>query len=168
MFDHTLRSDSSTIRGQNNTREVAAVIHNDYTDGSAERRLRELLTAEDAEQRLSSRYGIINVWRSIAGPVITSPMTCCDAQTIDAADLVASERRSRERVGELELVSFNPAHCWYFYPAMIKDEVLLIKTFDSAKDGTARRSIHTAFANPKAPADALPRESLESRMFVFY
>ena len=47
-------------------------------------------------------------------------------------------------------------------------EALLIKTFDSADDGRARRSIHTAFDNPRAPADAPPRESIESRLLVFY
>ena len=51
---------------------------------------------------------------------------------------------------------------------MTRDEVLLFKTFDSARDGRARRSIHTAFSNPLAPGDALPRESIESRMLVFY
>ena len=44
----------------------------------------------------------------------------------------------------------------------------MFKTFDSARDGRARRSIHTAFNNPLAPEDALPRESIESRMLVFY
>jgi len=47
-------------------------------------------------------------------------------------------------------------------------EALLIKTFDSAMDGRARRSIHTAFSNPLAAPDAPARESIESRLMVFY
>ena len=66
-------------------------------------------------------------------------------------DLVACERRAEERIGELQLVTFNPGHRWYYYPDMSRDEVLLIKTFDSARDGTARRSIHSAFDNPAGP-----------------
>jgi hypothetical protein len=81
---------------------------------------------------------------------------------------VASERRAEERIGELELVSWNPAHSWYYYPEMSRDEALLIKTFDSARDGRARRSIHTAFSNPLAPPGAPARESIESRLLVFY
>jgi hypothetical protein len=81
---------------------------------------------------------------------------------------VASERRAHDRVGELELVSWNPAHRWYYYPEMTATEVLLIKTFDSSHDGRATRSIHSAFHNPLAPADAPPRESIESRMLVFF
>lgn len=168
VFDHTLRSDSRVVRGKHRSREPASVIHNDYTDASAEKRLRDLLSAAEARERLRRRFAIVNVWRSIAGTVLNSPLACCDAVSIDPADLVASERRAQERIGELELVSWNPAHRWYYYSRMECDEVLLIKTFDSARDGRARRSIHTAFSNPLAPPDAPPRESIESRMLVFF
>ncbi len=168
VFDHTLRSDSRAVRGKRTTREPAAVIHNDYTDASAEKRLRDLLPRAEAEVRLRRRYAIVNVWRSIAGPAVNSPLALCDAATLDAADLVASERRAAERVGELELVTYNPAHRWFYYPAVTRDEAVLIKTFDSATDGSARRAVHTAFDNPAAPADAPPRESIESRLFVFF
>jgi hypothetical protein len=168
VFDHTLRSDSRTIRSEHSIREPASVIHNDYTDASAEKRLRDLLPGQEAERWLKHRFAIINVWRSIAGPVFNSPLACCDARTIASEDLVASERRAKERIGELELVSWNPAHRWYYYPEMGVDEVLLIKTFDSARDGRARRSIHTAFSNPLAPPDAPPRESIESRLLVLF
>jgi hypothetical protein len=168
VFDHTLRSDSRDIRGKRSTREPASVIHNDYTDASAVKRLQDLLPAEEAEEQLRHRFSIVNVWRSISRPVLNSPLACCDATTIDAADLVASERRAKERIGELELVSWNPAHRWYYYPEMGRGEALLIKTFDSASDGRARRSIHTAFSNPLAPPDAPARESIESRLLVFF
>jgi hypothetical protein len=168
VFDHTLRSDSRKVRGDHSTREPASVIHNDYTDASAVKRLRDLLTAGDAQERLQNRFAIINVCRSITGPVLNSPLACCDSATIAEADLVASERRAKERIGELELVSWNPAHQWYYYPEMSRSEALLIKTFDSARDGRARRSIHTAFSNPLAPPDAPARESIESRLLVFF
>jgi hypothetical protein len=168
IFDHTLRSDSPDIRGQRSLREVASVIHNDYSDASAVQRLRDLLPADTAALRLQQRFAIVNVWRSIAGPVLTSPLACCDARTIAPDDLVASERRARERTDELELVCWNPAHRWCYFPAMRRDEVLLIKTFDSSTAGPARRCVHTAFSNPEAPADARPRESIESRALIFY
>ena len=143
VFDHTLRSDSRMIRGRRITREPASVVHNDYTDASACKRLQDLLPAAEAQRRLDLRFCIVNVWRSIRGPVLSSPLACCDAVTIDEADLVASERRAKERTGELQLVSWNPAHRWYYYPEMQRNEVLLFKTFDSSGNGIARRSIHT-------------------------
>ena len=47
-------------------------------------------------------------------------------------------------------------------------ESALIKTFDSATDGRARRSIHSAFDNPLAAPDAAPRESIESRALIYF
>jgi len=168
VFDHTVRSDSRAIRGERSTREPAAVIHNDYTDASAVKRLRDLLPRDEAEQRLRRRFAIVNVWRTIRGTVLKSPLACCDAATVSDDDLVASERRARERIGELQLLTWNPAHAWYYYPQMQVSEVLLIKTFDSARDGRARRCAHSAFDNPLAPPDAPARESIESRLLVFF
>lgn len=168
VFDHTLRSDSPEVRGRRTIREPAAIIHNDYTDASAAKRLRDILPADEAQQRFNRRFAIINVWRSISGPVITSPLALCDFSSTNPEDFVASERRAKERVGELELLIHNPAHRWYYYPDQRFDEALLIKTFDSARDGRARRAAHTAFSNPMAAPDAPPRESIESRLFVFF
>lgn len=168
VFDHTLRSDSRAVRGARTTREPASVIHNDYTDASALQRLRDVLPQTEARERARGRFAIVNVWRSIKGPVLSSPLACCDAATLSPADLVASERRARDRIGELELVCWNPAHSWYYFPRMDRDEALMIKTFDSSADGRARRSIHSAFDNPQAPRDASPRESIESRLLVFF
>ncbi len=37
-----------------------------------------------------------------------------------------------------------------------------------AEDGRARFTIHTAFDDPTSPPDAPPRESIETRTFVFF
>ncbi len=50
---------------------------------------------------------------------------------------------------------------------MARHEALLIKCYDSARDGRARFTIHTAFDDPASPPGAPPRESIESRTFVF-
>jgi len=142
-------------------------VHNDYTDRSAPQRVRDLLPAE-AAALLKRRFAIVNVWRPMGGPVRTAPLALCDAQSVAPGDLVASERRSKDRVGEVEHVTFNPAHRWFYFPELRDDEALLIKTYDSATDGTARFTPHGAFDDPTAPADAAPRRSIESRCFVFF
>ena len=48
------------------------------------------------------------------------------------------------------------------------DEVLLLKCYDSARDGRAVLSPHGAFEDPTAPADVLPRESIEARTIAFH
>jgi hypothetical protein len=51
---------------------------------------------------------------------------------------------------------------------MQADEAVLIKCYDSAEDGTARFTAHSAFDDPTAPADVLLRESIELRTLVFH
>jgi hypothetical protein len=57
---------------------------------------------------------------------------------------------------------------WYYYPEMQMDEALLVKTFDSETDGRTRFTVHTSFADPGAPVDAPPRESIETRCLLFF
>ena len=66
------------------------------------------------------------------------------------------------------MATYNPAHRWYYFPRVQPDEVVLIKTFDSATDGRTRFCIHTAFSDPHTAADARPRQSIETRAFVFF
>ena len=75
---------------------------------------------------------------------------------------------SKERIGEIQMALFNPAHQWYSFPEMTMDEALLSKTFDSAADGRTRCTLHTAFEDPATPADAPPRESIETRCLVLF
>jgi hypothetical protein len=51
---------------------------------------------------------------------------------------------------------------------MLVDEAILIKCYDSAEDGRARFTAHSAFDDPTAPAEILPRESIELRTLVFH
>ncbi len=168
VFDHTRRSDSVAMREQKGIREPAGNVHNDYTARSAPQRVRDLLPAEEAEALLKRRFAIVNVWRPIRGPVRTAPLALCDARSVAPEDLIAAERRAKDRVGEIQQAVFNPAHRWYYFPNMERHEAVLIKVYDSAEDGRARFTIHTAFDDPTSPPDAPPRESIESRTFVFF
>jgi len=51
---------------------------------------------------------------------------------------------------------------------MRADEAILIKCYDSAEDGRARFTAHSAFEDPTTPTDALPRESIELRTLVLH
>ncbi|MCH6588343.1 MAG: methyltransferase [Proteobacteria bacterium] len=168
VFDHTRRSDSVALRGAKGIREPAGNVHNDYTARSAPQRVRDLLPAGEAEALLQRRFAIVNVWRPIRGPVRTAPLALCDARSVAPEDLIAAERRAKDRVGEIQQAVFNPAHRWTYFPNMERHEAVLIKVYDSAEDGRARFTIHTAFDDPTSPPDAPPRESIETRTFVFF
>lgn len=170
IFDDTLRSAALERQREQAIREPASIVHNDYTAGSGLKRLRDHFSNEpaEAEALLQGRFAIVNVWRSIAGPVYNHPLALCDASTVAKEDLVAVERRADERIGEIQLALHNPQQRWYYFPEMRMDEAVLIKTFDSRTEGVARFTLHTAFEDPGAPSDAPARESIETRCLVFF
>ena len=51
---------------------------------------------------------------------------------------------------------------------MRRDEALVFKVYDSAKDGRARFTPHTAFEDPATPRGAVPRQSIEARALAFF
>ena len=165
VFDHIVRNAARLAEGK--AKEPVLRVHNDYTYRSAPKRVRDLL-ADEADELLRHRFAIVNVWRPIRGPVLDSPLALCDATSFTDADLVPSDLVYRDRVGEITSVLFNPTHRWYYFSRMQQDEALLIKCHDSATDGRARLSFHTAFKDPTVPADAPPRESIELRTLMFF
>jgi hypothetical protein len=167
IFDHTIRSVPKHQAGTPGMREPVRRVHNDYTAASGRRRVRDHLDADEAERRLQHRFLEVNVWRPIRGPLQDAPLAVCDARTIAADDLIASDLIYPDKIGETYSVSYSPAHRWYYFPKMQRDEALLIKCFDSDEGAKARFTAHTAFDDPTAPADVLPRESIEVRALVF-
>jgi hypothetical protein len=95
-------------------------------------------------------------------------LVLCDARSVDEADVVNAERRAPNHIGEISLATFNSKHRWYYYPAMNSNEMLVFTTFDSENGGRNPGSIHTAIDVSNTFPDAVPRESIESRAFVFY
>ncbi|MDH3377409.1 MAG: methyltransferase [Gammaproteobacteria bacterium] len=170
IFDHTRRSSSVEVQKQRRIRESASIVHNDYTARSGPRRLRDHFadTPSEAEALLGQRFAIVNVWRSIRGTVQNAPLALCDASSVAPEDLVPVERQAKDRIGELQLATYNPAHRWYYFPELQADETLLFKTYDSDTAGPARFTIHTSFDDPTAGPDAPPRESIETRCLVFF
>ena len=167
VFDHTLRTGDEAMREQLKIREVVPRVHNDYTEWSAPQRVRDILP-DEAEALLKRRFAIVQVWRPIRHPVESSPLAMCDAGSISVDDLVVSERRYPNRVGQTYAIVYNPDHQWFWFPRMRRDEAIVFKVFDSSKDGRARWSAHSAFNDPTSPPDARPRESIEIRTLAFF
>jgi hypothetical protein len=168
IFDHTLRSGDEDTRNAKKVREPVLSVHNDYTDWSGPQRVRDILPEDEAEDLLSRRFAIVQVWRAIRNPIQSNPLAICDARTLSTENLIASERRFPHRVGETYRISYNPGQRWFYFPEMRRDEALVFKVFESETDGRARFTAHTSFVDPTTPAGAPPRESIEMRAFVFF
>jgi hypothetical protein len=167
VFDHTLRTADDAAREARKIREVVSRVHNDYTEWSGPQRVRDLLP-EEAEDLLRRRFAIIQVWRPIRYPVETFPLAICNARTLSPANLVISERRYPNRIGQTYAITYSPDHVWYWFPRMRRDEALVFKTYESLADGRARWTAHTAFHDPTSAPDARPRESIEIRALAFF
>ena len=167
VFDHTLRTADDELRESKKIREVVRRVHNDYTEWSAPQRVRDILP-DEADELLSRRFAVIQVWRPIRHPVETFPLAICDAPSLSFDDMVVAERRYPNRVGQTYAVTFNPAHRWYWLPRMQRDEALVFKVFDSDPNVTTRFTAHSAFDDPDTPPNAPPRESIETRTFAFW
>ena len=209
-FDHNIRSISGNrsgrrIGGGQQVQPPIHMVHGDYTLTSGPRRLRDLAkapTGNDTYRTLlaegesllgeadvtralgEGRFAIINLWRNIAPePVATQPLGLCDAASVHPDDLVVFEVFYSDRIGENYLAKHADDHRWYCFPALTRDEALLIKQWDSAgglarsdgkradatcPDAPCTFSFHTAFEDPTTALDAPDRWSIEVRCIVLY
>jgi hypothetical protein len=167
VFDHTLRSGDEGEREAKLVREPVLSAHNDYTEWSGPNRVREVMGAE-ADELLQRRFAVIQVWRAINKPIVSNPLAMADARSVAPEDLLIAERRYPNRVGQTYRLKYSLRHRWFYFPEMRRDEAIVFKVYDSAKDGRARFTPHTSFDDPSTPAGAAPRQSIEARTLAFF
>jgi hypothetical protein len=167
VFDHTLRTQDQEQRESMQIRDVVRRVHNDYTEFSARKRVRDLM-GDEAEELLKHHFAIVQTWRPIRLPVESWPLAIADSRTLDEKNMVVTERRYQERVGQTMAITWDPNHRWYWFPHMRRDEALVFKVFDSMTDGRSRWTAHTAFDDPTSPPNARFRESIEIRTLAFF
>ena len=169
IFDHTIRIGDPEKREALGVRDPVRSAHNDFTNRSAPARVRDLLPPAEAEERLKRRFTSVNVWRPLTGPVKTDPIAICAWDSIGENDMIPAERNYGNRIGGILNLAYNPAQNWTYVPDMERDEIILLKCFDSELDGRARWTAHAAFEDPNGPDPSLPaRESIEVRTLIFY
>ena len=161
VFDHTVRNVA-----RSGAREPSRRVHNDHTVNSAPRRVRDHL-GDDAAELLKHRFGVVNVWRPIRGPVLDSPLALCDARSFTDDDLIASDLVYAHVRGETSNVEYKPAPRCFYSGVRPPEVAILIMAHARGPAARARLSFHTSFDNPLA-TDASPRESIEARALVFF
>jgi hypothetical protein len=168
VFDHTIRVGDEKVQQTTGARPPVKGVHNDYTEASAPRRLREIVGDAEAERRFKKRWAIIQVWRPIRGTVMIDPLGICDGRTIPEKGFILVQRRYKDRTGEVYHIAFNPEHVWYYFPRMERHEAMVFKVFDTDPNVPTRFTAHSAFDDPDTPPNAPPRESIETRTFAFW
>lgn len=168
IFDHTLRVEDEAKRRAHGTRLPVSVVHNDYTERSGPQRVRDLLAPERADRVLANRCAMVNVWRSFGASAERFPLAAADGRTVLSTDYIAVDLVYPDRTGEIYYNAHSKGQRWFYFSHMQRNEAMLLKCFDSARDGRTRYTAHSGFVNPITPPDTPPRESIEVRTFLSF
>lgn len=161
-------SEKSASSGALDNSRPARFAHVDISDATAAVFAQR---AAPAGRRLA-RFVHFNVWRALSAPPQDVPLAVCDARTVAADDLIAADAIF-DSPGQPEwsfeglVVAHRPAHRWYWFADMTREEALVFKTHDSAP-GRAHCVPHVAFDNPSCGPHAPPRVSIEMRALALW
>ena len=123
--------------------------------------------------RAIARSAQYNVWRAISGPPQDVPLALCDARSVAGPELIKADAIFDPPGGAPEfsfegyVVAHDPAHCWLWFSDMTPDEVIVFKTSES-DPARAQCIPHVAVDDPRAPADAPARISIEMRATAYW
>lgn len=153
----------------------AHYVHVDQSyDGAVRRLMDDLPPGEWVDHKDKHRWAIVNMWRPLE-PIRREFLTLCDARSVrddelhDTMHCVPFHWPKPPTENHMWLVTAPESleqHKWWFRGGMTRDDVILIKIFDSKKDGRARRAPHCAATTPDCFGPA--RRSLETRFFLFW
>ncbi|XP_065067611.1 uncharacterized protein LOC135693152 [Rhopilema esculentum] len=147
----------------------AALVHSDFTPYSAMKTFSQITKRELRK----GRFIIVSVWRNISDKwsIQNDHLGLCDVRSVKAPDdFVVADSGSGNATHELYVLEpgRHKSHQWFYFPNMVKDEVLIFKLYDSDCDEASRFVFHSSFRDPNASSTAQPRESVECRCIVFF
>lgn len=160
----------------------AGEAHVDTAPDRADRMAQSTYERSFPNGRGYSRYIYGSYWRAFSEPPQDTPLAVCDARSVcpnegttntlfivdklpDEATMLAP-MPNEDTVPGAAIFHFNPAHRWWYFSNMTRDEALLIKFHDSDRS-RAWRTPHTAFRDPSF-VYAKPRSSIEFRTIAYF
>jgi hypothetical protein len=167
VFDHNVRRGLSLPVRAGQYRQGRPVMHahTDYTEVSAEQRLKDVIGEGVAP---TQRFMQVNLWRPLQGPLRDAPLAICDAGSIAPQELTPVDLIYPDRTGEIYYLTYGFRQRWYYAPDMQPEEAWLLKNYDSASSGPARFTAHSAFHDPTPWSHIPARQSIEVRAFALY
>jgi hypothetical protein len=149
-------SEKSGKTGSSDNSHPARFAH---VDVSAETGV-QMRAGSAPEGRSIARSAQYNVWRAISGAPQDVPLALCDARSVVGPELIKADAIFDPPGGAPEfsfegyVVAHHPGHRWIWFSDM--------------QPAVAQCIPHVAFDNPKAPADAPPRVSIEMRATCYW
>lgn len=146
---------------------AADFVHFDQSRISV-RQFVDMAAAEAAPKRYP-RVQLFNLWRVTSPPPQDVPLALCDQRSVDEQDWVFGKtvEPGMDEGVPYTTSMFNPAQKWHYFPDLTSDDVIVFKQYDSRLDAPMG-CLHGAFAWPEELPGAVPRASMELRIFAFY
>lgn len=129
----------------------------------------------------NKRYLYFNIWRSIdeQNPIKNNHLAVCDETSLSSPedymfrDLWMRAPKSSPipwyKIPQYTLNVRNYLrHKWYYFPDMVKDEVICFKQADSDFRNSGRMTFHCSVEDPSVDVDAPVRQSIEARLFCVF
>ena len=151
---------------------TANMVHLDYTQQGAEMFLKWNNDALGGEVPPYRHYAFLQTWRAVSQGPQDNTLAICDGASVPfqdgiEIDTVMGPANVPGKCFPFRLCKYREGHQWYYLPDMEPDDLLLFKGFDSRKP-RAMDAMHSAFDNPLAGDDAVPRRSIEARFIAFF
>lgn len=142
---------------------AADFVHLDQSRGSVQQFI------DRAAPEHYARVELFNLWRAITPPPQDVPLALCDQRTLEESDWVLGNTlEPGMTVGSPYTTSvFNAGQRWHYFPAVSPDEVLVFRQWDTRPDQPVG-CLHGAFRWPGELPGAIPRASIELRIFAFF
>jgi hypothetical protein len=160
----------------------ASEVHVDMTTERATRLAAELYAKHYPDGPPYRRFIASSLWRAFSPPPQDWPLAVCDGASVGPDEGVPNVMVRVDKLPKLDEIPevlegealmpaasvfhFNAAHRWWYFPDMTRDEVLMVKFFDSDHSRTWRAP-HTSFRDPSVQ-HAPPRESIEFRTVAYF
>jgi hypothetical protein len=158
----------------------AALVHNDFSVVGARERAQSAYTARFPDGPGFRRALITSLWRVFSPPPQDWPLALCDYTSVGPDEGLNNRMYLVDEIPDDLYVQMpadapgasgfefhhNPAHQWWYFPDMTRDEILLFKLNDS-DESVAWRVPHTAFHDATAKATQ-PRHSIEFRTIGYF
>lgn len=170
----------SATPAENASQPQAALVHIDYGPEGAAMTAARVYAEQFPDGPGYRRALATSVWRVFSPPPEDWPLALCDFRTVRADEGLPNQLYFVDRlpedpfaeVDESKMITsgsefhYSPAHEWWYFPNMTRDEVLFF-VFHDSDHSRAWRVVHTAFRDPTVEA-AVPRHSIEFRTFAFF
>ncbi|MCB1744396.1 MAG: hypothetical protein KDK91_28770, partial [Gammaproteobacteria bacterium] len=165
VYNHLVRTENPTDFNDAYSR----FVHCDYNVARIGEMSHELLERHGLSPQPHWRYAWYNTWQPFDHQVQQNPLSVINAESLPLADVIDYYYTGRGRDSLVAAPVYSPEHRFYYFPLMSTEELLVMKQMDNRQPG--RGTIycpHTAFDDPSAPEDALPRRSIETRLMAVF